>query len=277
MPYGRTLLTNSILNPTRVSADGNPRYKVGGITLDLTTLPAAVSGSDVTLPDGSIIKIGAQYLRYGQVLTQLGVAEVQTVTFTGGPTAGSAIITLPASGNEPAQTMASVAFDETAVSFATKLQALGRIGPNGATVARTGAGTNGDPYIYTITFNRSLGDVPQLTSTHTFTGGTTPTTTHATGTAGSGNGKYGPYDPAATDGRQTLVRGRAFVLDETYVVNPSGAGLPASNDIIGGVFDDGLVWFDRLLQSNLVTGTLALGPTLANFETVFPNITYVKP
>jgi hypothetical protein len=44
------------------------------------------------------------------------------------------------------------------------------------------------------------------------TGGTGPTP--AVTVAGTASGKYGPYDSAATDGRQTLTRGECFILDE---------------------------------------------------------------
>lgn len=272
--FGRTLLSGSSVAPTRVSADGNPHMKPGGITLDLTTLPTAPV-ADVTLPDGSTILAGVQYMRYGQVLTRIGVAEVQTLTFTGGPTAGSATITLPASGEEAAQTAAAVAFNASAAVVAAALQALSRIGPEGVTVARAGAGSAGDPYVYTLTFNRTEGDVPQLTSTHTFTGGTSPTTTHATTTGGgTSSGKYGPYDPDATDGRQTLARGSAYILDQTYVRYPSGtSALSASQEVVAGL-DGGLVFVDRILHSGTATHTLALGPTLAEIETLFPRLAY---
>lgn len=70
MAYGRTSLPNNAVYPTRVSADGSPEYKAGGITIDWS-LVSAVSGADVTLTDGSIIKIGQKYLRYGQVMTKV--------------------------------------------------------------------------------------------------------------------------------------------------------------------------------------------------------------
>src|SRR5207253_698174 len=81
LPYGRTLLTATSPFPTRVSADGSPKFKAGGITLDLTTIPTAPV-ADVTLPDGSIIKAGTAYLRYGQILTKNTTVDVQTITGT---------------------------------------------------------------------------------------------------------------------------------------------------------------------------------------------------
>jgi hypothetical protein len=100
---GRNLLTTSTVQPVRVSADGSPLYKAGGVTIDWTTV-VAVAGSDVTLPDGDVIRIGQKYLRYGQVITKI-----------------------------------------------------------------------------------------------------------------TASGKFGPYDPGAGDGRQTLARGNAYILDETWL------------------------------------------------------------
>ena len=278
MPYGRTLLTTSKVFPTRVSADGRPKWKTGGITLDLTTIPTA-SASEVTLPDGSTIAANEQYLRYGQILCRIGVAEVKTFTWTGGATAGSAVITYPASGEYPAESTAAIAYNASAATFQTALQALSRIGANNVSVARSGAGSNADPYIYTATFSRQLGNVPDMTATHTFTGGTTPTVTIATTTSGGASaGLFGPYDPDATDGRATLTRGECFILDETWMYNPAGGGNLAGlgqRDIIG-VFDGGEVWIERVLQSNAATHTIALGPTLTEFLTAFPAITLTR-
>jgi hypothetical protein len=67
--YGRTVLSQNTVFPTRVSADGKPQYKAGGITIDWS-LVAAASG-DQTLADGSVIKDGQKFLRYGQVLCRV--------------------------------------------------------------------------------------------------------------------------------------------------------------------------------------------------------------
>jgi hypothetical protein len=247
--------------PIQVSADGRPIWKMGGVTIDWDTVTAV--SEETTLADETVVKDGDKYLRYGQVLGIIGKAEVQTITFTGGPTAGDAIFTFPASGSEAAEVAAAAAFNISAQAMQDLLNALPRIGPNGVTVARAGAGSNGDPYVYTVTFNRAFGNVPQFTSTHTFTGGTTPTTTHATGTAGTGNGKYGPIDTTATDGRQTMTRGECFILNETVVKSELGSDHPA-------VIEGGSVWAERLL----VNGTNQ--PTLANLLTAFPALLLVR-
>jgi hypothetical protein len=69
MALGRQVL-GTVGGYLQVSADGEPIAKVAGVTIDWTTV-AAVSGSDVTLTDGQVIKIGEKYLRYGQVIAQI--------------------------------------------------------------------------------------------------------------------------------------------------------------------------------------------------------------
>jgi hypothetical protein len=160
---GRNLLTTSTVQPVRVSADGSPLYKAGGVTIDWTTV-VAVAGADVTLPDGDVIRIGQKYLRYGQVITKI-----------------------------------------------------------------------------------------------------------------TASGKFGPYDPGAGDGRQTLARGNAYILDETWLqFTAESAALGAANDQIGGCIEGGLLWVDRVLNSGVGAASLAAGPTLANVEATFPTARWVR-
>jgi hypothetical protein len=251
-----------------VSADGSPEAKAGGVTIDWATV--AAPGADVTLPDGQVIPAGVKYLRYGQVVQLIGVQEVQTVTFTGGPTAGNVILTVPVSGDKPAEATGAAAFNVSAAALQTLLEANGRVGVGGVTVGRTGTGTAGDPYIYTLTFSRTLGNVPTLTQTNTFTGGTTPTATVAVGTdAGATAGKYGPYDSAATDGRQNApARGVSFVIRKTTRQDDRHGDHPIA--IYGG-----LVYRDRILATG-GTHSLAAGPTWAELEAAFPRLADVE-
>jgi hypothetical protein len=247
-------------------------WKEGGVTLDWSKVAAV--GADTVLPDGTTVLNGKKYLRYGQVLTLIDTAEVQTVEFTGGPTAGGAILTLPASGDDSAESTVSISATATAAAFEDALNDLDRIGPAGVSVSRSGSGTAGAPYIYTVTFARRLGDVPQLTSTNTFTGGTTPSVTHATGTAGTGNGYYGPYDPTATDGRQTLSRGDCYIVNETVLQSPDiGWGVVDTDH--PAVFDGGKAWKERLIAT-AGTHSLEDGPTLTELEAAFPRLSYAK-
>lgn len=252
----------------QVTADGRPLAKLIGMTIDWSTVAAV--GSDTTLEDGIVIKAGEKYLRYGQVVTAIGVAEVQTVTFTGGPTAGSTVLTLPAAGNDAAEAAAAIAFNASAATFQATLEAMDRIGPGGVSVTRSGAGSNGDPYIYTVTFDRLKGNVPQFTSTHSFTGGTTPTTTHGTTTAGSDTGnKYGPYDSGASDGRQTIAR------DTTFIMNHTVRELDIASDHAGEAIYGGQMWKPRIIAT-AGSASLAAGPTWANLQTALPMMQLVS-
>lgn len=81
----------------------------------------------------------------------------------------------------------------------------------------------------------------------------------------SASGKYGPYDSTALDGRQTLVRGECFILDETILDSDPHSDYP------NRVFDGGLVWLDRVVNN---ADDLTLNPTRTQIETAFPNITW---
>jgi hypothetical protein len=67
--FGQTTITTIGRSP-KVSADGAPECKHGGISIDWA-LVAAVAGADVTLNDNVVIKIGEKYLRYGQVVCRV--------------------------------------------------------------------------------------------------------------------------------------------------------------------------------------------------------------
>lgn len=66
MSFGRTVLGTSG-RPVSITADGSPEWKLGGITIDWSTV-TAVTGSDETLDDGTVVKVGEKYLRYGTVM-----------------------------------------------------------------------------------------------------------------------------------------------------------------------------------------------------------------
>lgn len=88
-------------------------------------------------------------------------------------------------------------------------------------------------------------------------------------------GKFGPYDSAASDGRQLLVPGDCFVLNRTVKENGFGANINTGATDHPQVFDGGTVWKARILMT---TGThsLAAGPTVAEFMAAFPRIGYAQ-
>lgn len=126
--------------------------------------------------------------------------------------------------------------------------------------------------VYVITYPSELGNVAAVTTTATNLTGGAGTATVATVTAGDATGTYGPYDSAATDGRQTLTRGKCYILNESLLeVDPAGG---ATNH--PAVFDGGLVWKARLRVGGANSTPLGSGnePSWAAFETAFPRVRY---
>ena len=265
MPYGRQVLTGPIVYPTRCSFEGSPIYKAGGLTIDLATLPAAQS-VDVKLPDQSVIRAGSQFARYGQVWAKITSPQVYAVSLTGSPTGGTFTITV--NGQNTAQTTAPIVYNAAAAAVQSALASLGNIGANNVTVS--GAGP------YTVTLFAAAGTPIVSSDGSGLTGGTSPAATTTSSSTPANTGKFGPFDPAATDGRQTLTRGECFVQDETVLFSPYGAILPSANDVRGGVIEGGKVWLQRLLQCGTGAPSLAAGPTLAQLMAAFPLLMFVE-
>lgn len=106
------------------------------------------------------------------------INEVQTITVTGTPTGGTYTLTYAG------QTTAAIAYNATAAAVQSALSALANIGSGNVTCA-------GGPHpgtAVTATFTGALAgtDVSQMTATGSFTGGSSPTVTVTTTTAGSG-------------------------------------------------------------------------------------------
>jgi hypothetical protein len=194
MAFGRTLLTNNSVFPTRVSADGSPKYKSGGATIDWSTVTAL--GADANYPDGSIVRSGNKVLRYGQVVCKITTGETQTITGTA--TSGSGTLTLVRPDTGATVTTAAIAFNATA---ATVLAAIQAVMAPGQAVSASGGALGTSPVV--ITFST---DVATMTvNAGTLAGGTfAVAATTNTGLTGF----FGPYDPAASDGRQLLNSGR---------------------------------------------------------------------
>jgi hypothetical protein len=83
------------------------------------------------------------------------------------------------------------------------------------------------------------------------------------------SGLFGPYDPAAADGRQLLVSGDCFWANESVKQNDLHSDHPPA--LFGGK-----VFANRLIQSGVAAHTLALGPTLAEVLATFPRLHLVK-
>lgn len=256
--YGRQVLDSPGGHPIQVTADGNPDWVPIGITLDWSTV-AAVSGSDVTYTDDTVVKVGQKGLPLGTILCEITQAEVQTIDLSGGddPTSGTWTITLGDYGTTDA-----LAYNASAATVQAALEEL--VGAGMVTVGKTG-------FVYTLTFAAGLGNLTQVTvNSGSLTSGGTVTVTIATTTQGVASaGKYGPYDAGATDGRQTLARGKCYILNMSTVepLVGSGVGMVTEHP---PVIEGGLVWKARLKVGG--TGQ----PAWNTFEAAFPRIRYVE-
>jgi len=83
--FGRTTL-GTTGSGVRVSADGEPEAKPGGITLDWSTVTAVTS--DTTYNDGIVVPSGQKALRYGQILCKITASGASQGMF--GPYASGA-------------------------------------------------------------------------------------------------------------------------------------------------------------------------------------------
>jgi hypothetical protein len=255
--YGRQVL-GSTGTPLMVLADGLPEWKHGGVTIDWSKVAAV--DADTTLPDGLIVKDGRKHLRYGQVLCRIGTREEQTVTVT----ADSGDYTLTYDGEETA----AIEFDATSAEVEAALEALDNIVPGDVAVT----GSAGGPY--TVKFRADLGDVGALTADDTNLVGAGAGVVIATTVTGAGSGKFGPYDPAATDGRQVLSRGDVFILNQS-VLELGVLGIDGGGTDHPGVLEGGRVWRERVLATDGVAA-LDNGPTYAALETAMPRLSWVK-
>lgn len=90
------------------------------------------------------------------------------------------------------------------------------------------------------------------------------------------SGKFGPYDPAAVDGRQLLAFGDTFVLNATVLEAGQFPDLGTSRATDHpGFLQGGLVWEDRLLATT-GAASLAAGPTFATLYVAMPTLRPVR-
>jgi hypothetical protein len=82
------------------------------------------------------------------------------------------------------------------------------------------------------------------------------------------SGKYGPYDPAAADGRQTLAPGDVYIVNESFREDEAASDHPP-------VLYGGVVWKNRLIAT-AGTHSLAAGPTYTELLAVLPRLQFVN-
>jgi hypothetical protein len=183
--FGRQVIGVASGRPVAVSADGAPEYKMGGVTVDWSTVTAA--GSDTLWPDGTTVLTGQKALRFGQILDPDYAAR-----------------SADRDGDRHAHRRQHRAGRGDRGCQPHRDRALQRDGDERAGAVRHGAGherRDGErgraarhrPDRH-LQRERERGDDDH---TDAYTGGSSPAAAIATTTQGTASrGSYGPYDPA---------------------------------------------------------------------------------
>jgi hypothetical protein len=268
---GRNVMPTGTGLAVQVSADGKPEYKTGGLTIDWTLFAAL--GAPLTTPvEGLQLQTGQKWFRFGQVLCKVTTANAQTITVTGVPTGGSFTMNVirPDTGLNQVVT---VPFNASVAAIQTLLDAV--LGAGNSVVSGAGALPGN---VITVTAAGVLLNtvIPTFTlGTNGLTGGTTPAVAFAT-SAGANSGKFGPFDPGASDGRQTLAAGNCFIANTTVV--QAGIVFPGfttvNTDQVGEAIFGGRVWRNRII-ANTSAASLAAGPLFSALLPVLPRLQLV--
>lgn len=256
-------LTNLVYTGSgiKLSADGNPVVKIGGVTIDWSTIGAA--GSAGVLADGTPYLTGEKWVRYGQVVCKITNKPTNTITVTA--TSGTYTVTGTRPDTGASAITAPIAYNASAATVQTALETI--YGAGNVSVSGTGP--------YSITPAGALINyvfaLPTL-NTGSLTGGSA---TIAATTTNTNYGMYGPYDPSATDGRQTLTPGEVFVVNETWKQNGLIAGMPVGMSDFPQVIEGGRVMKARLIATS-GGHSLAAGPTYTELFAALPRLQYVE-
>ncbi len=147
------------------------------ITLDTSAFTAGTHYPNGYVPSGTIlVHLGANmYGPYGG-----NASEGQTVTITGTPTGGTFTLTLAG------QTTGAIAYNATAATVRTALEALSNVNVGDVTV--TGGPGPGTPYVVTFGGQYAGEDMPAMTASGaSLTGGSSPAVGVTTSTPGGGS------------------------------------------------------------------------------------------
>lgn len=179
--------------------------------LDPYMYPDDAREISVQLAQGSYAK--------GQVLGEMtGTNELQTITITGSPTGGTVTVTFGG------QTTAAIPYNANAAQVQAALEALSTIG--GGNVNVTGGPGPGTPF--RVEFVNTLGGANQaaMTTTDSFTGGSSPASAVATVTNGAAGtaGRFKAYAATNADGSQVarLILQYACTVDVSNKVTLTG-------------------------------------------------------
>ncbi len=191
--------------------------------------------------------------------------QVQTVTISGSPTGGTFTLSFGGVLAEDPTYSPTLPYNATAAQVAAAIANLPYYGPNetllyvGASNVTVTGPTSG---VYTVTFGGALAgaNVPALVATASFTGGTSPAIATAISTAAqpgltpngyipsgtalgkvTSTGMVGPYDPNASDGRQTAY---GFLFDDVRAIRFDGS--TASQVPTGAIVNEAVVSLSHL-------------------------------
>lgn len=230
-----------------VSADGRPERKLGGVTVDWSSVTAVTENT--TYSDGVQVFTDEKALRYGQVLTLITGAEINTISL-GGATGGNFTLSLASN------TTSALNHNVSNATLKSALENFSTIGTGNVVVT----GSSGS---FTLTFNSSLGNISLTGNGTNLANGTLSINTTS---QGGREGLYGPYDPDAVDGRATLSKGTTVIVEQTVKEYDVLSDHPSV--VMGGI-----LWKDRL-KATSGTASKANGPTFADLETALPRMTY---
>ena len=266
MALGRTKLPYTSGDLRSVIAGDDAQWRTAGVTIDWSTISAL--GSDTILPDGTFVKAGMKVLNMGQVLARIGAGAATIVTIAGAPTGGAFQLSVQAQGT--VQTTSLLAFNASATSVQTALQGLSNVG-----TGLTCTGAAGGPF--TIAAAAGYGPVGITADGSQLTvpaGAPAATATAVPTAATSGYGYFGPFDPAAVDGRAALARGECGIVPST-IVQGGVIGLNLVDTDHRGLLVGGRVYINRVIQCGGGTASLAAGPALAALLAAMPTLTPV--
>lgn len=270
------------LNNTPTGGTFTLSVTAAGTTSTTTAIAYNAIGSTVqaailALPNVATTVTGTPGTSYLIVLPpwlQDGVISIGTASLTGGSatlagntisvtaTGGTLTVTVTVIGN--AQTTSALAFNASLATVTAAINGLSSVGAS-ATVTGSASGP------YTFAFPAPMGGVTVTGNGASLTGsGSQPTVTVATSSDGLSRW-FGPFDPSASDGRQTLHRGDIGLVNRT-IVQGGSLGLNEVDDTHFGVIVGGHVYIGLVIQSGTAGHSLTAGPTQAELEAAMPTL-----
>jgi hypothetical protein len=196
------------------------------VTLKISTFTSGTHYPNGFIPSGVALALPTSGANVGYAVPLAAKAtEVKVFTITGTPTGGTFTLTLDG------ETTAAIAYNATATTVQTALEAISNVSPGDIAVT----GGPGPGTAWTVTFGTGVKwagkDVPVMTATGSFTGGSSPAITPTTTTEG-GSG--------VTDGSDVLA---GFLFTTQRVVGITGA---VSASVVAPLLDTG-----RVIAANL--------------------------